>query len=78
MKTRPLTLAISGGLLALLLGLFVFTGWAAPGNPVLDPPRHSHTAPLTTTASIAHDELISPTSVTSRTFALHAMQSGLV
>jgi uncharacterized repeat protein (TIGR01451 family) len=49
-----------------------------PGNPVLDPPRNSHTAPLTITISITYDEPISATTVTSRTFVVHAMQSGML
>ena len=90
MKSRQLLTTLTLGLgLTLAAGLFAFIGRAAPGHspvgayaptgePVLDPPRNSHTAPLTTTVSIAYDEPISATTVTSRTFAVHGMQSGLV
>jgi hypothetical protein len=61
-----------------VLGLFVLTGRAAPANPVPNPPPNNHTAPLTTTISITYDEPISPATVTSRTFAVHTMQSSLV
>ena len=64
--------------LLLAMGLFALTGRASPANPSPDPPRNSHTAPLTTTVSIAYDEPISPTTVSSRTFVAHAMQSGQV
>jgi uncharacterized repeat protein (TIGR01451 family) len=71
------TLALGLGL-TLAVGLLVHTGWAAPGNPVLHPPRNSHNAPLTTTVSITYDEPIDPATVNNRTFAVHGMQSGLV
>ena len=73
----PTRLAL--GLLIVALGtMFVIPSLAQPGNPALDPPRNSHTAPLTTTVSITYDEPISTTTVTSHTFAVHGMQSGLV
>lgn len=75
---RSLIVLTLGLGLALGAGLLTFTGSAAPGNPVFDPPPNSHTAPLTTTVSIVYDELIDPATVTSRTFAVHGMQSGLV
>jgi uncharacterized repeat protein (TIGR01451 family) len=50
----------------------------APGNPILYPSPITHTAPLTTVVSITYDEPIDPTTVTSVTFAVHGMQSGLV
>jgi hypothetical protein len=54
------------GLLIVALGtMFVIPSLAQPGNPVLDPPRNSHTAPLTTTVSITYDEPMDPTTVTS-------------
>ncbi len=79
MKTKRslITLALSLGL-TLAAGFLVLTGRAAPGNPVLDPAHNSHTAPLSTTVSITYDEPIDPSTVTSRTFAVHGMQSGLV
>ncbi|MBN1657018.1 MAG: VCBS repeat-containing protein, partial [Anaerolineae bacterium] len=51
---------------------------AAPGNPAVSPAPNTHTAPLTTTVSIAYDEAIDPATVDQHTFAVHAMQSGLV
>jgi uncharacterized repeat protein (TIGR01451 family) len=75
---RSLIVLTLGLGLALGAGLLMLTGSAAPGNPVLDPPPNSHTAPLTTTVSIVYDELIDPATVTSRTFAVYGMQSGLV
>jgi uncharacterized repeat protein (TIGR01451 family) len=50
----------------------------APGNPILYPSPITHTAPLTTVVSITYDEPIDPSTVTSVTFAVHGMQSGLV
>jgi len=77
-RTRlGLVLAIGLGL-TLAAGLFALIGRAAPGNPVLHPARNTHTAPPTTTVSITYDEPISATTVTSHTFAVHAMQSGLM
>jgi hypothetical protein len=64
--------------LALAMGLFALVGRAAPGNPALYPARNGHTAPVTTSVSITYDEAISVTTVTSHTFAVHAMQTGLV
>lgn len=59
-----LVLALALGLLIVALGTtFVILSLAQPGNPALDPPRNSHTAPLTT--------------ITSHTFPVHSMQSGL-
>jgi len=42
------------------------------------PPRNAVTATLNTTITATYDQPINPTSVTSRTFAVHGMQSGLV
>ncbi len=79
MRTSPLLITLALGLgLALTLGLFALVGQAAPGNPILNPPRNSHTTPLTSSVSITYNEPISAATVTSRTFAVHAMQSGLV
>jgi uncharacterized repeat protein (TIGR01451 family) len=77
MRIRQLLITAGLGL-ALGTGLLVLIGRAAPGNPQIHPVRNSHTAPLTTTISITYDEPISPATVTSRTFAVHGMQSGLV
>jgi uncharacterized repeat protein (TIGR01451 family) len=77
MKTRQLFTALCLGLI-LTAALLVIIGQAAPGNPQLSPPRNSHTAPMTTTISITYDERIDASTVNSRTFAVHAMQSGLV
>ena len=75
----PARLGLALGLLIVALGtMFVILSLAQPGNPALDPPRNSHSAPLTTTVSITYDEPMDPTTVTSRTFAVHGMQSGLV
>lgn len=52
--------------------------WAQPGNPDPDPDPGTHTAPVTTTVSITYDEFIDAATVTSRTFAVHGMHSGLV
>jgi hypothetical protein len=49
-----------------------------PGNPVTDPPGNTHTAPATTTVSITYDESINPTTVSTHTFAVYAMQTGLL
>jgi hypothetical protein len=79
MKVIRLLIASTLGLgLTLAVTFFSLTGQAAPDDPVLDPPRNSHTAPPTTTVSITYDEPISAATVTSRTFAVHGMQSGLV
>jgi hypothetical protein len=50
----------------------------APGNPILYPARNAHTAPSTATVSITYDEAISPTTVSTRTFTVQAMQTGLL
>ncbi len=42
------------------------------------PPANSFTWPLTTAVVLTYDQAISPTSVTSRTFVVHAMQTGLL
>ncbi len=79
MKTKQLLTTLTLGLgLTLAVGLFAFIGRAAPENPILHPPRNSHTAPPTTTVSITYDEPISAATVTSRTFAVRGLQSGLV
>jgi len=50
----------------------------SPAQQSIHPPRNSVTATLATTVSITYDEAISATTVTSQTFAVHGMQSGLV
>jgi hypothetical protein len=77
-KRVSLSLMLGLGLMLVLTGFFALTGRAAPGNPVLNPVPNTHTAPLTTTVSITYDEAIDAATVTSRTFAVHAMQGGLV
>ena len=50
-------------------------------NPVILerlPVANTHTAVVTTAVSVQFDQAISPTSVTSRTFFVHAQHSGLV
>ncbi|MCB0164819.1 MAG: VCBS repeat-containing protein [Anaerolineae bacterium] len=49
-----------------------------PDNPTIDPVSNTHTAPPTTTVSITYDEPINPATVSTRTFAVHAMQTGLL
>jgi hypothetical protein len=72
--------------LYLLLGRVIMIGQAAyplrrlnaPANPILTPARNTHTAPPTTTISIAYDEAIDPTTVSTGTFAVFAEQTGLL
>ena len=80
----PIFLAV---LLLLLLGFFLMPEAAAvpppapllvPGNPVTDPVSNTHIAPPTTTVSITYDEDIDAATVSTRTFAVHAMQTGLL
>jgi len=49
-----------------------------PQAVTFSPPRHIVTASPTTTISVTYNQLMDLTSVTSRTFAIHGMQSGLV
>jgi hypothetical protein len=49
-----------------------------PGNPTLIPISNTHTALTTTTVSITYDEPISPATVSTATFAVHAAQTGLL
>ena len=42
------------------------------------PLSNTHTAPLTTTVSITYDQDMDPATVSSQTFAVHAMQTGLL
>ena len=79
-RQRALALAVLvGGLLCLfaLGGLHVGAqGLRSPGNPQPFPQPNSHTVPATSTVGIIYDEPISPTTVTSRTFVVQAMQTG--
>ena len=75
---KPLTALAIGLGFTLTLAFFALISQAAPGNPVLAPQRNSHTVPLMAAISITYDEPISATTVTSHTFAIHAMQSGLL
>ena len=75
-------LIVAGGLLLTLwLGM---NGAAAarlllaPGNPVLSPAANVHDVARDAAVSITYDEDISATTVTTRTFAVHAMQTGQV
>jgi hypothetical protein len=49
-----------------------------PGNPIIHPTSNTHTAPATATVSITYSEPISPVTVSNQTFAVHAMQTGLL
>jgi hypothetical protein len=50
-------------------------------NPIMVaayPPANSHTEPVTTAIFIQYDQPINPTSVNTKTFVVHAMQTGLI
>jgi hypothetical protein len=75
----PTRLGLILALVAVALGaMVVAVAWAQPGNPDPDPDPGTHSAPVTTSVSITYDEPIDAATVTSRTFAVHAMQTGLV
>jgi hypothetical protein len=75
----PTRLGLILALVGVALGVMVATAvWAQPGNPDPDPAPGTHSAPATTTISITYDEAIDAATVTSRTFAVHGMQAGLV
>jgi hypothetical protein len=75
----PTRLGLTLALVVVGLGVMVTTvAWARPGNPDPDPDPGTHSAPAATTVSITYDEPISAATVTSRTFAVHGMQTGLV
>jgi hypothetical protein len=82
MKGRRLVLALALGLGLVLAGLFAFGGLAAPmlrpGNPVLSPAANANAAPRDGAVSITYDEDINPSTASTETFAVHAMQSGLL
>ncbi len=50
----------------------------APGNPLLHPVANAHDVPCDTAVSITYDSDIQPATVTTRTFAVHAMQTGQI
>ncbi|MGB0386777.1 MAG: FG-GAP-like repeat-containing protein [Ardenticatenaceae bacterium] len=75
-------LALLAGLLLMLLppiGL-AFSGSGAFAIPALSGAPHptGHTVSLTSAVSVTYDENIDSTTVNSQTFAVHAMQSGLL
>jgi hypothetical protein len=86
-RKQTLSNVLSLGLvLGATLALFVLVIQAAdaaqspltPGNPTPYPEPNTHTPPATSTVSITYDEPISPTTVSTRTFAVHARQTGLL
>ncbi|MCJ7551289.1 MAG: FG-GAP-like repeat-containing protein [Anaerolineae bacterium] len=88
MKSRRailnLGIAVAAG--TVLMSLVVSIGHAAslakpllvPGNPIVAPPANAYAAPPTTTISVIYDEGLDPATVSTRTFAVHAMQTGLL
>ncbi len=80
LKSLALTLLLGLGLSALLFGSMSVAAQAqdlrAPGNPMPFPEPNSHTVPQTASVGISYDEPIDPATVNTRTFAVHAMQSG--
>jgi len=82
-STFPLVIGLG---LALVFGFGVSTSQAKPAarsllrpeNPVIQPAANTHTAPPMTAVSITYDEPIDPTTVSTRTFAVQAMQTGLL
>jgi hypothetical protein len=80
---RFLALALALGATLALLVLVARSAPSAqslmvPGNPAPHPVPNAHTAPATGTVSITYDEPISSTTISTRTFAVHAMQTGLL
>ncbi len=49
---------------------------AAPANPMASPPGEAVAVTRTATVGIAYDEVIDPATVSTRTFAVHGMQTG--
>ncbi|MFQ5576135.1 MAG: FG-GAP-like repeat-containing protein, partial [Anaerolineae bacterium] len=49
-----------------------------PGNPILIPPANTHSVPTNTTVSVIYDQPINAATVSSRTFAVYGMQTGLL
>jgi hypothetical protein len=75
----PTRLGLILALVGVALGAMVATvAWAQPGNPDPAPDPGTHSAPATTGVSITYDESIDAETVTSHTFAVHGMQTGLV
>jgi hypothetical protein len=72
-------LSTAAFLAALLLLILTRSSYAFEPEPqTMWPPRNAVTATLNTTITLTYDEPISATTVTSHTFAVHGMQSGLV
>jgi hypothetical protein len=82
MKDRRLFLALLLGLGLTLIGLFALGGLTAPlqqpADPTPSPAMNAHTAPRDSAVSIAYNEGINPATVSTSTFAVHAMQTGLL
>jgi uncharacterized repeat protein (TIGR01451 family) len=82
MKNGRLYLALVLGLGLVLIGLFAFGGLAAPlqrpADPTPSPAMNTHTAPRDSVVSITYSEAIDPATVSTSTFAVHAMQTGLL
>jgi hypothetical protein len=81
--SNVLSLALVLGATLTLFVLVIQTASATPspltpGNPAPYPEPNTHTFPATTTVSITYDEPISPTTVSTQTFAVHARQTGLL
>jgi hypothetical protein len=78
-KAKRLSILLPLGVgIAFTMAFLVLTTLAAPGNPQLYPVRNNQTAPRTITISITYNEPLSATTVTSHTFAVYGMQTGLV
>jgi uncharacterized repeat protein (TIGR01451 family) len=81
---RSFTALTLGLGLILAVVLLVSPGHAAPPavgpmaltNPLVAPSPNTHTAPTTSTVSVTYSEAVSPSSVSTQTFAIHAMQTG--
>jgi hypothetical protein len=82
MKNVRLYLALVLGLGLVLIGLFAFGGLAAPlqvpADPTPSPAKNTHNAPRDSVVSIAYSEAINPATVSTDTFAVYAMQTGLL
>ncbi len=77
MKTKRLWI-VFGLSLALAAGASAMSSKARQESLAFYPARNSHTAHVTNTVALTFREPLSATTVTSRTLAVHAMQSGLV
>jgi uncharacterized repeat protein (TIGR01451 family) len=79
MKSRQRGLSvILGSGLSLALVLLASASRSMPSDPILHPPANTHANPWTTSVSITYDETIDPGTVTTRTFVVEAMQTGLL